>query len=107
MTTALPVRRGRGKKNNEIIRKETSRASLPWDEYHAPILTDFCRKMARSGYSQEYLSEVVTAGVASYERQLAASRAGEKPLFRPREWRKEERRKKKLNLRGWRVVALA
>ena len=87
----------------EVVRRcRNTRASLPWDEYHAPILTDFCRKMARSGYSQEYRSEVVRAGVAGYEMQLAASRAGKKPLFRPREWRKEERRKKKLvNKAAW------
>ena len=36
----------------------------------------FCRKMARSGYTEGYREQVVKAGVAGYSKQLEASRAG-------------------------------
>ena len=81
----------------EVIRRlRNTRASLDWDEFKAPILTEFCKKMARSGYPEEYRSVVIKSGVLGFERQLEASRRGERPLFRPREWQKEERRKSKM-----------
>ena len=54
------------------------------------------QKMARSGYPESYRLEVIKSGVTGFERQLEASRAGQKPLFRPREWQQEERRKGKM-----------
>ena len=81
----------------EVIRRlRNTRASLDWNEFKVPILTEFCKKMARSGYPQEYRSVVIKSGVIGFERQLAASQRGERPLFRPREWQKEERRKRKM-----------
>ena len=52
--------------------------------------------MARSGYPEGYRVEVIKSGVTGFERQLEASQKGEKPLFRPRDWQKDERRKHKL-----------
>ena len=81
----------------EVIRRlRNTRASLDWNEYKAPILTEFCKKMARSGYPEEYRYVVIKSGVLGFERQLAASQRGERPLFRPRDWQKEERRKSKM-----------
>ena len=67
-----------------IRRLSNTRESLDWDDVKAPILTEFCKKMSRSGYSESYRTEVIKSGVVGYERQLDASRSGEKPLFRPR-----------------------
>ena len=39
---------------------------------------------------------MIKSGVAGYEKQLEASRSGVKPLYRPRGWRKEERKRKKM-----------
>ena len=52
--------------------------------------------MARSGYNEAYGEVLIKYGVAGFEKQLEASRMGTKPLFRPRAWNKEERRKKKM-----------
>ena len=69
----------------EVIRRlRNTRASLDWDEFKAPILTEFCKKMARSGYPEEYRSVVIKSGVLGFERQLEASQRGERPLFRPK-----------------------
>ena len=47
----------------EVIRRlRNTRASLDWDEFKVPILTEFCKKMARSGYPQEYRSVVIKSG---------------------------------------------
>ena len=63
-----------------------TRESLDGDEIKAPILTNFCKKMARSSYPESYREEVIKSGVVGYESQLEASRSGQKPLFRPRGW---------------------
>ena len=81
----------------EVIRRlRNTRESLDWDDVKAPILTKFCKKMARSGYSESYRTEVIKSGVVGYERQLEASRSGEKPLFRPRGWQQQQRRRRKM-----------
>ena len=73
----------------EVIRRlRNTRVTLRWEDYQAPMLTKFSKKMARSGYHQGYREEVIKSGVLGFERQLAASRSGEKPLFRPRDWQK-------------------
>ena len=87
----------------EVIRRlRNTRVTLPWADHQAPALTKFSKKMARSGYPQGYRSEVIKSGVLGFERQLEASRSGRKPLFRPRDWQKAERRKTKMVRKaGW------
>ena len=81
----------------EVIRRlRNTRITLPWSEFQAKILTEFSKKMARSGYPEGYRLEVIKSGILGFERQLEADRNGQKPLFRPREWQKEERRRKKM-----------
>ena len=81
----------------EVIRRlRNTRTTLPWADFQAPILTKFSKKMKRSGYSENYRNEVIRSGILGFERQLEASRSGVKPLFRPREWQKAERRKRKM-----------
>ena len=78
----------------EVIRRlRNTRNTLPWSQFQAPILTEFSKKMARSGYPEGYRLEVIKSGILGFERQLEADRNGQKPLFRPREWQKEERRR--------------
>ena len=81
----------------EVIRRlRNTRITLPWSQFQAPVLTEFSKKMARSGYPEGYRLEVIKSGILGFERQLEADRNGQKPLFRPREWQKEERRRKKM-----------
>ena len=81
----------------EVIRRlRNTRVTLPWTEFQAKILTEFSKKMARSGYPEGYRAEVIKSGVLGFERQLEADRSGVKPLFRPREWHKAERRRRKM-----------
>ena len=56
-----------------------------WPYVEVKQTDDEEQKMARSGYPQEYRSVVIKSGVIGFERQLAASQRGERPLFRPRE----------------------
>ena len=95
--SAMPARTKMSSVTQEAVRRlRNTWTTLPWKDYQAPILTDFARKLARSGYNEAYREAVIKSGVAGFEKQVEARRMSIKPLFRPRAWNKEERRKKKM-----------
>ena len=65
------------------------------ERYRKELLEDMAEMMLRSGYPEQYRAGVLQAVITGYERQVEASERGEKPLYRPREWMEEERRKRK------------
>ena len=72
----------------------TSR-QLPW-EVVADTLSEFSHRMLVSGYNSKFRLEVIQAAVVGYERKVARAESGGPPLYRPRDYQPEERRKKKL-----------
>jgi hypothetical protein len=64
-------------------------------ERKAGLLEDLAETMLVSGYPEEYRAGVLKAAITGYQRQVEADSSGEKPLYRPREWREAERRRKK------------
>ena len=75
--------------------------SLPWDR-RASHLSDFCLRMKISGYGEKYRETIIRSALTAWEKQVEMDRAGERPLYRPREWQREERAKKKeLKKSGW------
>ena len=95
--SAMTARTKMSSLRQEAVRRlRNTRTTLPWKDYQAPILSDLARKMARSGYNEAYREAVIKSGVAGFEKQVESRRMGTKPLFRPRAWNKEERRKKKM-----------
>ena len=57
----------------EVIRRlRNTRTTLAWRDHQAPILSEFCMKMAMSGYGEGYRREVITSGVTGFERQVEA-----------------------------------
>ena len=75
--------------------------TLPWDR-RASHLSDFCLRMKISGYGEKYRETIIRSALTAWEKQVEMDRAGERPLYRPREWQREERAKKKEFKRsGW------
>ena len=75
--------------------------SLPWAS-RAAHLSDFCLRMKISGYSEKYRETVIRSALKAWEKQLNLDQSGERPLYRPREWKKDERLRKKEHKRsGW------
>ena len=64
------------------------------------LLTDMAEGMLKSGYPEEYRRDVLESSIIAYKKQVAASDAGKTPLYRPREWKREERARKKRSKRG-------
>ena len=73
--------------------RNTSRR-LPWSEA-ASILSEYSHKLMLSGWSEADRYDFISAGLAGYRRQCEKSDTGEVPLYRPREWERAARKKKK------------
>ena len=79
-----------------IRRMRNTSRRLPWQEF-ADTLSELSFEMLLSGFNEKYRLEVIQAAVAGYEKQCARADSGGTPLHRPREYKREERvRKKKL-----------
>ena len=50
--------------------------------------------MRYSGYSKRFRYEVVDSALKAYRARKKADQEGERPLHRPKEWRKEEYNRK-------------
>ena len=84
-----------------IRRMRNTSRRLPWQEF-ADTLSELSFEMLLSGFNEKYRLEVIQAAVAGYEKQCARADSGGTPLHRPREYKREERaRKKKLAPSSW------
>ena len=63
---------------------------LPWKNVvdHA---NHMMLRLQFSGYNKRFREEVVRSALAAYNRLVQLDASGEKPLYRPREWRTNER----------------
>ena len=64
-------------------------------------LNNFMVKLKNSGYSQKFRTAILDSGLHAYQKMLEDDTNGVKPLYRSREWNKEERQasknRKKIN----------
>ena len=60
------------------------------------LMEGLAEKMMVSGYPEEFRAGVIRDAVIGYERLLAACGRGERPLYRPRSWQQQDRRKAKM-----------
>ena len=68
---------------------------VPWEQETAPCVTDYMMRMREAGYSQSYRRRVLMAAIKIYDQKMEDERRGVRPMFRPKTWKKEERRKEK------------
>ena len=68
--------------------------SLPWTQ-KAAHLSDFSLRMKISGYNERYRETIIRSAITAWEKQIEKDASGECPLYRQREWKQDERRKKK------------
>ena len=63
------------------------------------ILSEYSNEMRLSGYNHKFRAEIISAALKGFRKQALTSDSGGKPLFRPRGYDRENRRKKKLMAR--------
>ena len=54
-------------------------------------MEDFAVKMMRSGYKGRLRVQVIHGALSAFQCRLRQDREGVRPLFRPRDYRREER----------------
>ena len=69
---------------------------VPWDRVITHAKTMVLR-MQYSGYSKKFRHEVVNAALKAYDEIQRKANNGERPLYRPYDWNREERDKAKKN----------
>ena len=81
---------------SELVRRmsNTSR-KLDWDQFVAPVLTDYMRRMMAAGYHQEYRKNVLLNAFAVFDSKVQKDISGQCPLNRPPTFKKIERKKQK------------
>ena len=67
---------------------------LPWERV-AEFASDFMLRMQFSGYSSSFRYQVLNSAFAAYDRVLSRDADGTRPMYRPKEWNREERLKLK------------
>ena len=100
--SAMPDTVKRSTLTQEVLRilRNTS-PSLPWEE-KADMLSDFCLRMKISGYRERYRETIIRSALAAWDKVEEKDRTGERPLYRDKGWKREERREEKeKKKRGW------
>ena len=67
---------------------------LPWEET-ANHLTRMSMRLQYSGYDQKFRYDVISTALAAYKTIKEKDEKGEFPMYRPKGWREDERRKVK------------
>ena len=68
---------------------------LPWERVVKNV-NDMVLRMQYSGYSKKFRYDVVDSTLKAYRTRKIADQEGERPLHRPKEWKKEEREQEKI-----------
>ena len=86
----------RGVHTQEVVRRLlNSSHKLNWEVEVAPVITEYMRRMKIAGYGEQYRKDVLTHALGIYDKKWEADSNGSRPIFRPKTWKKEERKKEK------------
>ena len=86
----------RGVHTQEVIRRlMNSSYRLDWEKETAPVITEYMRRMKVAGYPEKYRKEVLEHALGIYDKKWKDHRDGTQPIFRPKTWKKGERKKAK------------
>ena len=75
------------------VLENTSR-ELPWSR-KAELLSEFSVRIRTSGYNVKYRQNIIESAMKKWNHKLELDENGERPLYRHRTWKREEREKDK------------
>ena len=80
----------------EVIRRMLNCSSkLSWERDTAPVITEYMLRMKIAGYGEKYRENVVRKALFIYKKKVEDDKQGVRPIFRPKFWKREERKKQK------------
>ena len=95
-SSALPPNVKRATMTNEVLRRlRNTWRELPWSVF-ADTISEFSNDMKNMGYNEGFRSKVIQAALTGYRRQCQLADTGARPLHRPRDYDRVNRKNKKL-----------
>ena len=96
----------RGVHTQEVLRRlMNSSKRLDWEEETAPVVTEYMRRMKVAGYGEKYRRDVLKHAINIFDKKWEDDKNGKRPIFRPKDWKREERRlEKKRKKHNWAKV---
>ena len=92
----------RGVHTQEIIRRLLNTSHrLSWEGETAPVITEYMKRMRAAGYGETYRKEVLEHAFRIFDKKWEDHRKGVQPIFRHKNWKKEERKVKKASKLNW------
>ena len=80
---------------------ENTSPEVPW-ERKAQLLSRFSLRMKISGYNARFRLNIFPSALRHWDRRIEMDKAGERPLHREKNWRREERRaEKEMKTKTW------
>ena len=74
---------------------------IPWERTVGHV-NNMMRRRQYSGYSKAFHYEIVQSVLHAYKKTQELDQTGVKPMYRPKEWRQNERRKEnEEKIRSW------
>ena len=61
------------------------------------VMSKYMLKLKKSGYNEVERKRVLASAMNGYKKQVEDDKSGKKPLYRSREWNREQREKEKTN----------
>ncbi|MCP3849452.1 MAG: hypothetical protein GY694_04320, partial [Gammaproteobacteria bacterium] len=96
--SAHPASCKRAVHTQEILRRILNCSEkLEWEAEVAPVLSDYMARMKNAGYNESYRKGVLASALNIYDKKKKDEKEGTRPMFRHKNWKKEERRKEKEN----------
>ena len=99
--SAVPGKVKRASLAQEGLRRLRNTRPDMVEEDKVMLLEDMGEGMMVSGYPQAYRESILRSALTGYRKQVEASHRGLKPLYRPRGWGVEERRRRKRLKQSW------
>ena len=93
--SALPSKQKRTVLTQECLRRLRNTMVELGEETRNKHLNNYMLKLKNSGYSVQYRTDILDSAFHAFEQILKDDMEGVKPLYRSREWNKEEREKDK------------
>ena len=90
--SAIPAKQKRTILTQECLRRLRNTKIELGAEVQNKYLSEFMIKLKRSGYSAKYRIEILDSAKNAFENMIKDDETGIKPLFRNRDWNKDERK---------------
>ena len=83
----------RGVHTQEVVRRLlNSSHRLDWRTEIAPVITEYMRRMKAAGYGEKYRRDILKHALGIFDKKWEDHRNGVQPIFRPKMWKREERK---------------